>query len=531
MPASRRLCASVRAAYILSSLLLANGCGGGDPPVQPPPVPGTVAVTATPSSFSAAIGSTSSAGLTISRGSGFAGDVVLTASGVPAGMTIAFSPATVGAAIVSSSVSATVGAAVAVGVDTVTVVATATADNQIRGSTSLIITVTPAVSSTVVTQSYCAADAPIWVAFQDGSGPWTRIVAGANNTYTFQLTSARGGIATVDTVGAGFDVNVFYSTAAEFASYDGAAAAGGCGAKTLSGTVANVSSGQFANVSAGNATTFTTGASFSLARVPDGPQDLFAARVNSTTRRADKMILRRGVNIPAGGTIPVFDFNAAESFAPASANLTVTGLTGAFSDTAFFAQVYNGVRGAAFGYITANVRYTAASGTVPYDGIPGTSLNAGELQQLFAVNSTPSTTRFTGVFFRAPVDRTLAFAPYLSTPTVTRSSDAPYTRPRTQVDLQTEYNRMLLVDFAQTALNRSASLSATRAWAGGASWDVTFPDLSAAAGWTTSWALQPGTPFTWTVAALGGAIYQLDPTVADGASFRSARINSLQPVP
>jgi hypothetical protein len=528
MPASRRLCGSVRAAFILSSLLLANGCGGGDPPVQPPPVPGTVAVTATPSSFSAAIGSTSSAGLTISRGSGFAGDVVLTASGVPAGMTIAFTPATVGAAIVSSSVSATVGAAVAVGVDTVTVVATATADNQIRGSTSLIITVTPAVSSTVVTQSYCAADAPIWVAFQDGSGPWTRIVAGANNTYTFQLTSAHGGIATVDTVGPGFDVNVFYGTAAEFASYDGAAAAGGCGAKTLTGTVANVSSGQFANVSVGNATTFTTGASFSLTRVPAGLQDLFAARVNSTTRRVDRMILRRAQNIPVGGTIPVFDFGAAEAFASASANLTVTGLT---TDTAFFALVYNGTRGAAFGYQTANVRYTAASGAVPYDAIPGTSLNAGELQQMFAGTSTPSSTRFAGVFFRAPVDRTLALAPYLSTPTVTRSTDAPYTRPRTQVDLQTEYNRMLLVDFAQTALNRSASLSATRAWAGGASWDVTFPDLSTAAGWTTSWALQPGTPFTWTVAALGGAIYQLDPTVADGASFRSARINSLQPVP
>jgi hypothetical protein len=97
--------------------------------------------------------------------------------------------------------------------------------------------------------------------------------------------------------------------------------------------------------------------------------------------------------------------------------------------------------------------------------------------------------------------------------------------------MQTDYNRMLFAEFAQTSSNRSASVTATRAWVGGAAWDVTFPDLSAAAGWNTIWPLRPATPFTWTVGALGGAIYQLDANVADGAFFKSASIASVQAVP
>jgi hypothetical protein len=528
MPIGPRTRALRHAVVLLLAARAIAGCGGKEP--TPPPDPGTVAIAMTPTSITVPVGAFGTAGATITRAGGFTGDVTLTSSGAPAGMTIAFAPAALGPVITTSILTATVGATVAAGAYPITLTATANLNNQVTGSVIFTVTVTAA-ASTSIAQSFCAADAPIWAAYQDGAGAWTRVTAGANNTYSFTLTSARGGFATVDTVGSGYDVNVIYATATELASYSAVSGPGTCTAKTLNGSVANVSGTQFANVSVGNSTTFITGIgsqTFQLRNVPDGAQDVFAARVTNGTRRADKLILRRGVNIAANGTIPVFDFNAAEAFASGTANVTVTGLS---TDSAFVATVYNGTRGIAYGFLTTIIGYSASSGAQPYDAIPGTRLNTGELQNLYAVTSTPNASRFAGVYFRAPVDRTLALAPYLSSPAVTRAADTPYARPRVLVDLQTDYNRMLFAEFAQTSSNRSASVTATRAWVGGAAWDVTFPDLSAAAGWNTIWPLRPATPFTWTVGALGGAIYQLDANVADGAFFKSASIASVQAVP
>jgi hypothetical protein len=273
-----------------------------------------------------------------------------------------------------------------------------------------------------VTQSFCSSDAPVWFAYQDGGGPWTRVLAGANNTYAFQLFSARGGI------------------------------------------------------------------------------------------------------------IPVADFAAAEAFAPATANVTVTGLATA-TDSAFIPTVYSGTSGSSFGILTTILRYVAANGAVPYDAIPVARLNASELQQIYAINSTPNSNRFAGVFFRTTADRTLSLAAFPSTPIITRNLDTPYTRPRMRVDFHSDSSRMLSIEFAQTSLNRSASLMATGAYTGGGAWDLVFPDLSGAAGWNTSWALQPGTPFRWGVTALGGAALQFDASIADGATYKAASNTSLQAVP
>ena len=114
------------------------------------------------------------------------------------------------------------------------------------------------------------------------------------------------------------------------------------------------------------------------------------------------------------------------------------------------------------------------------------------------VTSTPQSSRFAGVFFRAPGPFTIALAGYLSTPIISRSTDAPYARPRVQVDFETAYSRLLSVEFAQTSQTRTASLVATSGYTGGTRWDFVFPDLSGAAGWNSTWALRPAVPFTWT---------------------------------
>jgi hypothetical protein len=90
---------------------------------------------------------------------------------------------------------------------------------------------------------------------------------------------------------------------------------------------------------------------------------------------------------------------------------------------------------------------------------------------------------------------------------------------------------VLYLDFAQSGLNRTGSVTATTGYTSGAAWDITIPDLSGAAGWQNTWALQPGTPFDWSVAAISGGVFLLDPTVASGTIFRSASRNSVNPVP
>jgi len=98
-------------------------------------------VAATPSSFSAVAGSSASAGLTVTRGVGFAGEVTLSTSGAPEGMTVAVLPASLGPLITSGTVLANVAATVAARAYSVSVVARSAANGQITGSTTLTITV------------------------------------------------------------------------------------------------------------------------------------------------------------------------------------------------------------------------------------------------------------------------------------------------------------------------------------------------------------------------------------------------------
>ncbi len=492
----------------------------------------TLAVSVAPTPVVIIAGASGTTTATIVRGGGFTGVVTLAATVAQSGITASLTPATIPADSSTRAIGIAVAGTVPAGTYPVSINATGTG-----------VTATPAVFNVTVsapsggsnvTLSYCAADAPIWVAFQDGNGAWTRVNATGTNSYTFSVSSGRAGVATVDTVGTGFDLNVTYATTAELNGFGATTGLGECGGKTVNGTVANVGMTQFANVSLGYSTKFVlpiTSSAFTLTNVASGPQDLFAARLTAATQRADKLILRRGLDIANGGSLAVLDFNAAEAFAPAMANVTVSGLG---ADTASIATLFNGSRGSAFGFIGTFSEYVAASGAVGYDAVPLAQLNTGELQQLYAVASTANSStsnRFTGVFFRAPGDRTLAMGPELTAPTVTRIAGGTYSRTRIQLALQSDYNRYLTGDFSQSTANRSTSIVVTGGYASGAAWDLSIPDLSAATGWTNTWGLLNGTAIDWSVSALGGAIYQLDPSVADGSTFKSASRSSAAPLP
>jgi uncharacterized membrane protein len=78
---------------------------------------------------------------TITRGGGFTGDVALTAEGLPAGVTAAFNPSTVGSSATSSAITLTVGATAVSGNSTVTIRATGSGVEAKTQTFTLTVTV------------------------------------------------------------------------------------------------------------------------------------------------------------------------------------------------------------------------------------------------------------------------------------------------------------------------------------------------------------------------------------------------------
>jgi hypothetical protein len=490
---------------------------------------GSVALSANPATLSPAAGGAAvTSVITITRTAPFTGPVALTVTGAPAGVTATLTPTSATAESSTLSVQAAAGAAAG----TYPMVVRGSGAGIADATTTVNVTVTAGGSSNAVTVAFCAADAPVWVAQQDGSGAWSRVNPTAGSSYTFNFASGRGGIATVDTVGTGFDVNVIYGTAAEFTSFAGTANFGGCSAKSVNGSVANVATTDVATVALGYSSTTVIPAvssNFTLESVADGPQDLVAVRIDGTTERTNAVILRRALNPAAGSTLPVLDFSATEAFAPAAAYVTVAGVGG--GETGGFLSSFTGLRGSAM----ANIGFGTTTGAEQqYEALPEARLNAGELQLLQAIASSAggNSSRSAGVYFRSPTNRTITLGPALGTPTVSKAATTPYVRPRLQLTLQTEYNRLLSTTWRQGTGDRTTNVTASASYFGTppATWDLTVPDLSTVAGWNNTWGLQDGTPIDWDVVAFGGASNFLDASIADGSTTQFASLSSSTPL-
>ncbi|MCU0625094.1 MAG: hypothetical protein MUF21_01215 [Gemmatimonadaceae bacterium] len=479
---------------------------------------GSVSLAAAPTSLTMVAGAAAQTStLTITRGAPFTGAVALaaaTAAGAPAGLTASVTP-NANVTGTSATLSVQAAAGTAAGTYNVTVTATGTGIPAATATIPVTVQAPPVVTGTPV--AFCAADAPIWLAVQDGTGAWTRQTPTSGATYNVAFPSGRGGIAYVDTSGTRFELRVIYLTTADLGNYARGVNFANCQNKTLTGSVAGVAAGQLANVSLGYATTIATAptTTFTLQNVSDGPQDLIATRTNAVSQRVDRVILRRGLNLANNATIPVLDFGAAEAFAPVPLNVTVTGGGGG---TRFVSTAYVGQAGSAQGTIGQLTNLVA--GAQPIDALPVAQLQSGEFQRIVAFESSGgggNTFRSIQRYFRAPSDVSLALPPAVATPTVTTAATAPYQRPRTVVALQPEYNRVLSVQYEQSNGN-DASVFVTSGYAGTiTNWDVTLPDLSSVAGWLNTWGLVTGTPFRWTVIAFGGTSLGFD-QITDGAT-------------
>ncbi|MBV9881284.1 MAG: hypothetical protein JO180_12345 [Gemmatirosa sp.] len=490
---------------------------------------GSYTLAVAPASLTVTQGTSGTATVNVARTNGFAGAVTLAVAGAPNGLTVTPNPTSVAGATSTLTVAATT----AVAPGTYPIAITGTATGIAAQTTTLSVQVTAAPSGGGnVTYSFAGCDpidVPVWLAYQDGTGAWTRVTPNASNVYTFGV-GARGGVAYVTRNGSAYDLTVLYAAASELA----ATTASRCGTdapmgtKHLTGTVAGASATDFVTVSLGAASASVIAlqsSAFSLDSVADGPRDLVASRATfgGSALVPNKLIVRRNVNYANGSAIPTLDFGGSEAFDPVQRTITVNGLNG---DEAFASVSFLTANGASAAFYAGAA---SAGGQVPYYALPTSQLAAGDLHQVVVgaspTTQNPTTSRLAFAYFRAATDRAITLGPSLAAAGVTSLGTAPYLRLGATLPSQAAYNGLASATFAQAT--RSATVMATASYAGGApaTWSLQVPDLTAA-GFDATWGLRTGVAVNWTVTAVGGDILAFAGiTPTDGAQLQAATVS------
>ena len=456
---------------------------------------GDFAMSVVPSTLVVTQGQTGLSTVNIARSGGFTGAVNLTVTGLPAGVTGTFTPAS--ATGTQSQLGLAVGAGVAPGSYTLTV----------RGNATLLAERTVALTLTVqasgggtgnVTWQFCDTDRfPVWFGYQDGaSGAWTRVLPGANQTYSFTINQNVGGVAYVDVDGSGGPlVVVLYNTRTELTGLGLAECVTNPLNKAVNGSVAGLGAGQRADVYLGLGTTSVpANGPFSITNVDDGPTDLFAARsvldLGTFSQTPDRFILRRNLNPANNSTLPLLDFGAAEAFAPATATYTIAN---AGSDILTLTTGFSTSRGIS-GFFTFGPLTGGGAARTVY-GVPLARTEAGDLHQVF-VNAVAGTTsiRSAAQYNRELVNRTITLGAELMMPTISTITNSPYARLRAVGTFQADYPDAVGASFTQSAgAGRSWAVNASRGYLNNAAaYELALPDLSGAAGFNAvAWGSPP----------------------------------------
>jgi len=508
-------------------------------------------VAVTPSVVSVLQGGNATATVGITRVNGFSGAVNLAVSGVPAGLSVTPNPASVTGN--TSTLNITAPVSVAAGNYPLTV--TATAAGLPQHSATFNVQVTPGAGGNSIAFSFASCDptqVPIWFAVQNGTGAWTRVTAGPNNTFAFPI-SAAAGVAFVQRDGPNFTTTVFYAGGDELTSVatgDPCGITAQTGTKTVKGTFNNYGNTPlFSTVTIGGApgdTTFPAqgGPNFSLFNVPAGARDLIAARhsVGNGFTGIQKMILRRSVNYSNNATMPLLDYGSAEAFVPPAfailvgnlgadqASVTVSFTTANGASAPFHSDIggtFAGGPGVRIFAMPDSLLQPGDFHQIEIEALPqGTNVSSERLAMLI-LHSVNSTTVGAGT---AP--RTITFGAALASPTFSTPSSSPYARPRVQLPSQSDYKGGVAAGFENAGAN-SMEIVATAAYFNGtpANWTLDVPDLTAA-GYDVTWALKDSAALDRFVFAFSGNLSVLagaapsDNTLILGAGAGSSSASS-----
>jgi hypothetical protein len=331
-----------------------------------------------------------------------------------------------------------------------------------------------------------------------------------------------------------FSTVVYYGSQAELTALSNTS---GCSAviatKMVNGTVANVGTGEIASITLGGGTAIVTGGvgnAFTLQSVLDGNRDLIASRILQTlagtsfVQNTNKLIVRRNQNPAAGSTLPVLDFNAAESFAPQVRALTFNNLG---TDLLTIQATYL-TANSATGIFYLEGAGSSTPNTRQVPGMPAANQVAGDLHTFFISGTppaAPTSSRSILAYYTAAQDRTFTLGPAIGTPTVTVGATTPAVLLRMQYTVQPEYNRYININYSQTSGGgtRGQNLFVTAGYlSGSTSFDMTVPPLAGLAGWSNAWNIVQGPAATWSLnpwGFTGGSPFGIAP--ADGVILMS----------
>lgn len=487
------------------------------------PPAGDFTLTAAPANLSIQAGNNAVDTIAVARSGSFTGAVALSVTGAPAGITAAFDSASLGGTRTLLRIGTT--SSLAAGSYTLTVHATATGIAEKTATVTVQVTAGSSGSGNV-SWTFCGV-APIWVAAQDGTGPWTQLTS-TTGTYSFNVTN-RGGLAYVTgSATSGYTLTVFYATAQDFASQR--QGAGQCGVtpggKTVNGSVLGLGLTDAAMVTLGTATAFVSGAAlntFTLQNVPTGLVDLLAARLaigGAGSFTTTKLFMQRGLQPADGSTLAPIDFGSAQAFDPVTQKVTIANRG---TDNVFAIPLF----------VTANGQMTytvpgqaAAVDTIAFPAIPTNQLLATDLHFLQVIatppGAAPTSSRIVAAYFHNPADKTVTLGAALTGASASVLATTPYVRLGASYTPQPDYNTLWGALFSQGtgATTRTVNVEMTAGYAGTGPVALNTPDLSAAAGWSNTWALVTGVSTSWTVFGFGGFIPGGTP--ADGTTYKEA---------
>jgi len=459
--------------------------------------------------------------LTITRSAGFTGAVALTVSGQPAGLVVGVTPTNV------TGNTATVliidgGAAKA----TYPITIKGVGGGGEQTLTFNVVVAAPSTGST--TWQFCdnAVHLPqYFFAVKDGAGAWTRIMPNGNS-YSFTVTSPQAQVALVTSDSGGYRTTIYQYTAQEMAARAAAECVNypGTSSRTVTGQISGMTAAEQALTSMATWRQSTGGpsGSYTLLNLPTGAIDLISVRGAANAFgdfTTSKVVVRRGLNPGPGVQNAPIDFNAAEAVTPTTAAWTFTNTNNeGFSITEQFSTA-GGT--AAELTLVPGIDHTTTSRTLV--GIPTAQTVAGDLHQVIATIQTNGqiirATRQVIAYARTLADRTVAFGPSMPAASVSAVTGAPAGRLRAQGTLPNEYNTGVSFDVTQTTTARFATIHATRGFLGaGTSYDIQLPDLTAAVGWDTNFALRTGVATNYWVSGGGPALDAFDTRYIFGAT-------------
>lgn len=493
---------------------------------------GDITLAVTPSSTTVTAGGSTNPTVTIQRSGGFTGLVALSATGAPAGVSVSFAPADATGAVSAMTITTTAGTAP--GTYPITIRGNATGIAERTATFTLTVQSGGSGGTGNVTWQFCdTARFPLWFAFQDGiGGAWTRVLPGASQTYTFMVNSTRGSVAYVNReTGSIADVFVFQLSREELQQVGQAECTTNPATKTLNGTIAALGVYQQAAVGmGGGVASIAANGPFTINSVHSGPVDLVAVRsaidFGTYSLTPDRLILRRGLNLPNNGTISVLDFGATESFAPVSAPITVANASGdQVLMTHAFVTEAGGFTGTLFTSVTGGTTRTLY-------GVPTARTQSGDLHQLSVIGLNGTTSQ-RGVFQynREFTARTVTLGPPLATPAISSLGSAPYPRLRAAGSIQAEYGQGVGVTYTQTGGGgRSWTVTATPGYLGlAATFQLDVPDLTSASGFDTNWALVSGLSTGWSVSASRVENAPVGPFVENFRLMQASRTGTTTP--